>query len=164
MPDENLLNLMFSLGKTIYPSFPTHGIINKMLVMHYYALQTQVMNEMQIVAQSLGVNDEKTFGEMLQAQCNPVLLLRRSKELGMRDAKEQKAMKISLLEVTEALRRYYSIPSSQLPFTSLFCSMTLSNPEDIHSNSPDISAVRKGMTYPIDLSAPNAIPPQSLGD
>ena len=33
MPDENLLNLMFSLGKTIYPSFPTHGIINKMLVM-----------------------------------------------------------------------------------------------------------------------------------
>ena len=42
--------------------------------------------------------------------------------------------------------------------------MTLSNPEDIHNNSPDISAVRKGMTYPIDLSAPNAIPPQSLGD
>ncbi len=47
------------------------------------------MNEMQIVAQSLGVNDEKTFGEMLQAQCNPVLLLRRSKELGMRGSKRE---------------------------------------------------------------------------
>lgn len=32
IPDDYVMNVMFSLGKSIYPSLPTHGIINKMLV------------------------------------------------------------------------------------------------------------------------------------
>ena len=72
------------------------------------------MNEMQIVAQSLGVLDDKALGEMLQTQCNPGALLRRNREYVMKgtcreeriDIKEQNAMRVPLDELVESLRRW----------------------------------------------------------
>ena len=39
IPDDYVMNVMFSLGKSIYPSLPTHGIINKMLVTVRYGFR-----------------------------------------------------------------------------------------------------------------------------
>ena len=74
------------------------------------------MNEMQIVAQSLGVLEDKALGEMLQTQCNPGALLRRNREYLLKgrdvvcfrrsDIKEQNAMRVSLDELVESLRRW----------------------------------------------------------
>ena len=42
------------------------------------------MNEMQVVAQSLGMGDDKSLAEMFQSQCSPAQIIQQNKELAMK--------------------------------------------------------------------------------
>lgn len=73
------------------------------------------MSEMNLVAQSLGVIDDKGFGAMLQTFGQPQAILHRNSVFSSRgraawtvlsvDAKEQNAMKIDMESMVQSLKR-----------------------------------------------------------
>ena len=50
------------------------------MIQHYYTLQTQVMHEMDLVSESLGISDDTTFSQMLYSCCNPQSIMTRNKQ------------------------------------------------------------------------------------
>ena len=107
-------------------------------------LQTQVMSEMNLVAQSLGVIDDKGFGAMLQTFGQPQAILHRNSVFSSRDAKEQNAMKIDMESMVQSLKRMYSIPNPQLPFTSLLTKVADSIIQEQHADMIDVSSLWNG--------------------
>ena len=57
-----------------------------------------------------------------------------------------------------------SIPSTQLPFTTTFCRIASANLEENRLGLTDVSSLWKGLSHSLNMEAPNALNPHSLGE
>ena len=67
-------------------------------------LQMQVMREMDLVSQSLGITDDLSFTQMLNACCNPQAIVMRNKQV-LKGGKDPELPKLPIREVVTPVKQ-----------------------------------------------------------